>query len=205
MVKRNHQHILNVACTLHFQSNIPRKHQHILNVACALHFQSNIPLVYCGDCILTSVYLISRTPSYILSNKTPFELLWHKKPPYSHFPAFGHLCYVFLDYPLGYKLLDLTTNAIFISYDVFLSLYFHSKQNFLHPILLIFFQTLSYLSHHLLSLFYLTHLTHHPHIHLTHHIPILDSFVLLDHPLIFVIIIGFFFSHSNHSIYHPLD
>ncbi|CAL1356785.1 unnamed protein product [Linum trigynum] len=118
---------------------VERKHQHILNVARALRFQSGVPLKFWSACILHSVYLINRLPTLVLKNLSPYQLLFHKPLDLNVLKVFECLCYastlvhgrtkfqarssqcVFLGFPAGikgYTLLDLENKKFFISRNV---------------------------------------------------------------------------------------
>jgi len=68
-----------------------RKHRPFLKTSRALRFQANLPLRYCGDYVLTVAYLINRLPTPILQHKTPYEMIYHHHPDYSHLRVFGCL------------------------------------------------------------------------------------------------------------------
>uniref|UniRef100_A0A803P4N1 CCHC-type domain-containing protein n=1 Tax=Cannabis sativa TaxID=3483 RepID=A0A803P4N1_CANSA len=139
---------LNLAGIIHYHSCVERpqqnsvverKHQHILNVARALGFQSNLSLVYWPYLVQTATYLINRTPSKLFKSMTSYQELHGTPPKYDHLRSFGCLAYgstlnskrhkftprsrasVFIGYPQGmkaYLLLDIETKQTYISRDV---------------------------------------------------------------------------------------
>ena len=72
---------------------VERKHQHLLETARALQFQSNFSTKFWGECVLSTAYLINRMPLVPLGNMTPYEKLFGTKPDNTHLKAFGCLAF----------------------------------------------------------------------------------------------------------------
>ncbi|KAA0037194.1 Retrovirus-related Pol polyprotein from transposon TNT 1-94 [Cucumis melo var. makuwa] len=86
-------HQFSCAYTPQQNAVVERKHQHLLNMARALMFQSNVPLTFWGECVLTAAYLINRTPMVLLSNNTLYTVLFNKTVDYGFIKTFGSLAY----------------------------------------------------------------------------------------------------------------
>jgi hypothetical protein len=116
-----------------------RKHRHLIQCALALLSQSNLPISYWSYAVSTAAHLINKLPTPNLSNKTPWESLFHSKPTLSHLRAFGSQCFplltpynkhklqpksvpcIFLGYPFtskGYTCLDPSSHRIYTSRHV---------------------------------------------------------------------------------------
>ena len=72
---------------------VERKHQHILNIARSLIFQSNLPLCFWNFAIAHAVFLMNRTPNINLKGYSPYQILHNKLPYLNHLKVFGSLCY----------------------------------------------------------------------------------------------------------------
>ncbi|PKA63396.1 Retrovirus-related Pol polyprotein from transposon TNT 1-94 [Apostasia shenzhenica] len=65
-----------------------RKNRHILEVARSLLFQTNVPKQFWGEAVLTATYLINRMPSRVLTFESPIQYFQ------KHFPTSKLLTYV---------------------------------------------------------------------------------------------------------------
>ncbi|XP_074306293.1 uncharacterized protein LOC141641533 [Silene latifolia] len=129
---------------------VERKHQHILNVARALRFQSGLPIKFWGECVLAAAFVINRTPSRVLQGVTPYERIYQKCPNFDMLRVFGSLCFahnqkskgdkfasrsrkcVFMGYPSGQKgwyLYDIERREFLVSRDV---KFYEDKFPFIH-------------------------------------------------------------------------
>jgi transposase InsO family protein len=60
-----------------------RKNGSILAIARALMLQMHVPKLFWADAVFTAIYLLNRMPSRVLKGKSPFEILFADKSPFS--------------------------------------------------------------------------------------------------------------------------
>uniref|UniRef100_A0A2N9HHW9 Integrase catalytic domain-containing protein n=1 Tax=Fagus sylvatica TaxID=28930 RepID=A0A2N9HHW9_FAGSY len=93
-----------------------RKHKHLIQCALALLSQSNLPISYWSYAVSTAAHLINKLPTPLLSDKSPWESLFHTKPTLSHLRAFGCQCFPLLTPYNKTKLQPKSVPCIFLGY-----------------------------------------------------------------------------------------
>ena len=88
-----------------------------MEVARSMMFYTNMPKRFWSDAVMTACYLINRTPTRVLDDATPYEVLNKRKPSIDHSRVFGCLCYVLQTGDHRNKLEARSTKAVFIGYS----------------------------------------------------------------------------------------
>jgi hypothetical protein len=94
---------------------VEQRNQMVVGMARALLKQRGMFAVFWGEAVVTAVYILNRSPTKALNDRTSYEG-WHgRKPTVSHLRVFGCLAFA---KELGYigKLNDRSTLGVFIGY-----------------------------------------------------------------------------------------
>lgn len=113
----DHGILFETSCVKTPQQNgrVEWKYRHLLNVGrCAL--KGICLCFFWGECIFAACYLINRTSTPLLQNKTPYEMLFGKTPSYDFMRVFGCLCYVHNQNHRGDKFVSRSRRCVFVGY-----------------------------------------------------------------------------------------
>ncbi|XP_010424606.1 PREDICTED: uncharacterized protein LOC104709740 [Camelina sativa] len=94
-----------------------RKNRHLMEVVRSMMFHLNVPKRFWGDAVTNACYLINRTPTKILHDSSPFEILNQTKPSLDYLRVFGYVCFVLILGEQRSKLDAKSTKCMFIGYS----------------------------------------------------------------------------------------
>jgi len=109
----------NQAGIKHPQQNgvVERRNQTVVEMARCMLKSMKVPPEFWGEAVATAVYVLNRSPTKSLKNKTPFEA-WHgKKPRVDHLRTFGCTAHVKVIGPGISKLSDRSKKMVFLGYE----------------------------------------------------------------------------------------
>ena len=94
-----------------------RKNRHLMEVARSMMFHMNVPKRFWSDAVMSACYLINRTPTKVLNDLSPFEVLNKSKPSLDHLRVFGCICFVLVPGEQRNKLDARSSKAMLIGYS----------------------------------------------------------------------------------------
>ncbi|KAK1408669.1 hypothetical protein QVD17_40643 [Tagetes erecta] len=108
-----------ISCPYTPQQNgrVERKHRHVVETGLAMMFNSCVPSTYWVEAFSTAVYIINRLPTKVLESKSPFELVFSRKPTYNNLRTFGCRVYPYLRDYAQHKLSPRSLPCIFLGYS----------------------------------------------------------------------------------------
>lgn len=83
----------------------------------ALRFQAHFSIYFWGESVLAAAYLINRTPSSMLDNKSPFDLVVGFSPAYEAIRTFGCFCFAYNHKTQVDKFVNRSRKCIFVGYS----------------------------------------------------------------------------------------
>nr|GFA32498.1 retrovirus-related Pol polyprotein from transposon TNT 1-94 [Tanacetum cinerariifolium] len=96
---------------------VERKNRTILNMVRSTLKSKKMQKEFWAKAVDCAVYLLNRSPSKSLDNKTPQEAWNRMKPTVSHLRIFGSIAYVYVSSQRRSKLDDKSEKHVFVSYD----------------------------------------------------------------------------------------
>ncbi len=93
-----------------------RKNRHIVEIARAMLNEKNLPNYFWAEVVVTTIYIMNRTPTIVVHGMTPEEKFIGKKLDVSHLIVFGCIAYVHVPDEKRSKLGPKADKCIFIGY-----------------------------------------------------------------------------------------
>lgn len=103
--------------TLQQNGVVESKNRTVVEMARCLLKSGGLPIRFWGEAVSTAVYIINRSPTHALQNKTPFEV-WHGViPSVKHLRVFGCLAFALIPAHKLHKLDEKSERCIFVGYS----------------------------------------------------------------------------------------
>ena len=96
---------------------VERKNRTVMEMARSLLKSMNVPGKLWGEAVRHSVYLLNRLPTKAMSEKTPFEVWWGRKPNLGYLKVFGCTAHVRTAGPHLKKLEDRSRPMVYLGVD----------------------------------------------------------------------------------------
>ncbi|WVZ64455.1 hypothetical protein U9M48_013964 [Paspalum notatum var. saurae] len=94
-----------------------RRNQTVVGMARSMLKAKGMPAAFWGEAVSTTVYILNRSPTKSLENKTPFEAWLGRKPDVAHLHTFGCIGHVKVTRPNLAKLEDRSKPMVFAGYE----------------------------------------------------------------------------------------